>query len=355
MLSGLLMHRFLLNVPGLPHGCEGIGLDADLCTRIHRESNGFEPASLAVRDVWRACYDQHRLFTFSFQSAYNCFAKQTLRQYVARRRVPLKSSKLRFLLRGVVTFDSRGKAFGESVTDKPGLLWWYCACFSASLRQIYETCEKQGRIAYKRAATSSHPAAVLPPCSDSLLRSLRSCFTSLGPSAPYCCAYDLISWRGGVSKKKQIRIRRCVHVFGLLLTLSFIQLTGSGGSRNITSNEHWKSQIRHALYTSARFCRAPNVRSLVSPVSDSLHPLGCYFYLGGAWKLMVRNDECWSVARGHAEKPATTTVRINLAAENFTPASTRYAFGFRASTRSKSSCISTLSRYFQSNSTPAGF
>mmetsp|Transcript_29833 Transcript_29833/g.65204 ORF Transcript_29833/g.65204 Transcript_29833/m.65204 type:complete len:484 (-) Transcript_29833:388-1839(-) len=87
----------------------------------------------------------------------------------------------------------------------------------ASLRQIYETCEKQGRIAYKR----------------------------------------------------------------------------SGGSRNITANEHWKSQIRHALYTSARFCRAPN------------------------------NDDCWSVARGHTEKPATTTVRIDLSAANSTPASTR--------------------------------
>ena len=31
----------------------------------------------------------------------------------------------------------------------------------------------------------------------------------------------------------------------------------AGGSRLITSNEHWKSQIRHALYTSGRFRRAP--------------------------------------------------------------------------------------------------
>jgi hypothetical protein len=29
----------------------------------------------------------------------------------------------------------------------------------------------------------------------------------------------------------------------------------SGGSRLITHNDHWKSQIRHALYTSDRFVR----------------------------------------------------------------------------------------------------
>ena len=29
----------------------------------------------------------------------------------------------------------------------------------------------------------------------------------------------------------------------------------SGGSRLITQNDHWKSQIRHALYTSERFVR----------------------------------------------------------------------------------------------------
>ena len=29
----------------------------------------------------------------------------------------------------------------------------------------------------------------------------------------------------------------------------------SGGSRLITHNDHWKSQIRHALYTCDRFVR----------------------------------------------------------------------------------------------------
>ncbi|KAK9826630.1 hypothetical protein WJX74_006799 [Apatococcus lobatus] len=32
----------------------------------------------------------------------------------------------------------------------------------------------------------------------------------------------------------------------------------SGGSRLITQNDHWKSQIRHALYTCERFARAPD-------------------------------------------------------------------------------------------------
>jgi len=89
----------------------------------------------------------------------------------------------------------------------------------ASLRQIYDTCERQGRIAYKR--TSRTP--------------------------------------------------------------------GAGGSRVITANEHWKSQIRHALYTSPRFCRAQNL------------------------------DDAWCVARGHHDKPATTTVRVNLSAASATP------------------------------------
>jgi hypothetical protein len=29
----------------------------------------------------------------------------------------------------------------------------------------------------------------------------------------------------------------------------------AGGSRLITANDHWKSQIRHALYTGGRFQR----------------------------------------------------------------------------------------------------
>ena len=42
----------------------------------------------------------------------------------------------------------------------------------------------------------------------------------------------------------------------------------SGGSRLITHNEHWKSQIRHALYTSGRFCRVPDSPDLFPDIPE---------------------------------------------------------------------------------------
>ena len=51
------------------------------------------------------------------------------------------------------------------------------------------------------------------------------------------------------------------------------------GSRLITANEHWKSQIRHALYTSPRFKR-------------------------------IGSDD-WGVAAGHSAMPDTTTVYVS--------------------------------------------
>ena len=52
-----------------------------------------------------------------------------------------------------------------------------------------------------------------------------------------------------------------------------------GGSRLITANEHWKSQIRHALYTSPRFKR-------------------------------IGSDD-WGVAAGHLNAPDTTVVYVS--------------------------------------------
>ena len=51
------------------------------------------------------------------------------------------------------------------------------------------------------------------------------------------------------------------------------------GSRLLTANEHWKSQIRHALYTSPRFKR-------------------------------VDDGEAWSVANPHAAAPEPISVRV---------------------------------------------
>jgi hypothetical protein len=58
-----------------------------------------------------------------------------------------------------------------------------------------------------------------------------------------------------------------------------------GGSRHLTANEHWKSQIRHALYTSPRFARAEE------------------------------GEDDWRVSNLDAPAPATTTVRVYPADE----------------------------------------
>ena len=45
----------------------------------------------------------------------------------------------------------------------------------------------------------------------------------------------------------------------------------SGGSRFITHNDHWKSQIRHALYTGDRFVRCAHGRASLLPGARHLH------------------------------------------------------------------------------------
>lgn len=61
------------------------------------------------------------------------------------------------------------------------------------------------------------------------------------------------------------------------------------GSRLITANEHWKSQIRHALYTSPRFSR-------------------------------IQGGDDWSVSNGGGEMPKTTLVRVPTTATSTTAA-----------------------------------
>ena len=75
------------------------------------------------------------------------------------------------------------------------------------------------------------------------------------------------------------------HQASLRLIYSICQRAGriaskhGGGSRLITANEHWKSQIRHALYTSPRFKR-------------------------------IGSDD-WGVAAGHLNSPDTTVVYVS--------------------------------------------
>ena len=47
----------------------------------------------------------------------------------------------------------------------------------------------------------------------------------------------------------------CLQIYEACKERGRIAYKRSGGSRLITHNEHWKSQIRHALYTSDRFVR----------------------------------------------------------------------------------------------------
>ncbi|KFM26808.1 hypothetical protein F751_0740 [Auxenochlorella protothecoides] len=48
------------------------------------------------------------------------------------------------------------------------------------------------------------------------------------------------------------------HIYQLCHSRGRVAYRRSGGSRLITQNEHWKSQIRHTLYTNPRFERCPD-------------------------------------------------------------------------------------------------
>ena len=51
------------------------------------------------------------------------------------------------------------------------------------------------------------------------------------------------------------RVAPCLQIYRACEIRGRIAYKRSGGSRLITQNDHWKSQIRHALYTSERFVR----------------------------------------------------------------------------------------------------
>ena len=52
-----------------------------------------------------------------------------------------------------------------------------------------------------------------------------------------------------------IYVPLCLQIYRACEIRGRIAYKRSGGSRLITQNDHWKSQIRHALYTSERFVR----------------------------------------------------------------------------------------------------
>ncbi len=70
-----------------------------------------------------------------------------------------------------------------------------------------------------------------------------------------CCQQNKL---GTVSKSYWI-VKHYPHcfpqVYAACSTIGRIVCRKTGGCRWITDNEHWKSQVRHTLYTSGRYCR----------------------------------------------------------------------------------------------------
>ncbi|KAI7837834.1 hypothetical protein COHA_008322 [Chlorella ohadii] len=152
-------------------------------------------------------------------------------------------------------------------------------------------------------AAAAHAAAAAPPPEIRVLE-----------VDAYASVQDLIhaailSNRGAASLKE---------IYAVCQSNGRIAYKRAGGSRLITHNEHWKSQIRHALYTGERFQRVPANPDM--------------WQLVGAWatappqltKVLVRADECGPDGRfctAVAVPPSTTgAVDRDVTAVAVTPA-----------------------------------
>ena len=58
-----------------------------------------------------------------------------------------------------------------------------------------------------------------------------------------------------LAQNSQMNASQSMQIYRACEMRGRIAYKRSGGSRLITHNDHWKSQIRHALYTSDRFVR----------------------------------------------------------------------------------------------------
>lgn len=106
-----------------------------------------------------------------------------------------------------------------------------------------------------------HPVCGNGPWNPVSLRTAGSQDCPHGPSTPaevrvleveaFGSVQDLIhasiASRGGQAS--------LAHIYQLCHSRGRVAYRRSGGSRLITQNEHWKSQIRHTLYTNPRFER----------------------------------------------------------------------------------------------------
>lgn len=87
----------------------------------------------------------------------------------------------------------------------------------------------------------------------------------------------------------------------------------SGGSRLITHNDHWKSQIRHALYTCDRFARAADAHDLwtVSALFSRQQPQTTKVLIRTDPDAASVNDDSADAQRrqGHAKQPMSRQTR----------------------------------------------
>jgi len=123
------------------------------------------------------------------------------------------------------------------------------------------------RMGAREEFTSRRESAATPDAADGAM---------LEPERAFHSVHDLVHY-AILSQPNNLASLRMIY--SICQREGRIASKHGGGSRLITSNEHWKSQIRHALYTSPRF------------------------------KRMGSDD--WGVAAGHTVMPDTTVVYVS--------------------------------------------
>jgi len=80
----------------------------------------------------------------------------------------------------------------------------------------------------------------------------------------FASVHDLVHWAILLRPARRATLRQ---IYVTCVEHGRVKHKRGGGSRLLTSNEHWKSQVRHALYTSPRFQRDPELEDgwMISP------------------------------------------------------------------------------------------
>jgi len=120
------------------------------------------------------------------------------------------------------------------------------------------------------------------------------------PQEAFASVHDLVHWAILAPPPRCATLRQ---IYVTCVERGRIAHKRGVGSRLITANEHWKSQIRHALYTSPRFTRHPTL------------------------------EDGWNVSQGHMYVPTTVTVMVE---EDEVKQAAAAAEVFKAKLRAKS-------------------